>query len=166
MSQGSAKETFLATFDEYNNAIFRFCLVKTSQRELAEDLTQETFMRYWQALREGKHMTNTRAFLYTIANNLVIDWYRKKRASSLDAMRDEGFEPVATNELDAESQSAHEAVIDTLKSLPSADREIILLHYVEGLDPKDIAEILEVSANVISVRIHRAIKKLQTKLDV
>jgi DNA-directed RNA polymerase specialized sigma24 family protein len=58
MKERSLKEAFLGSFDSYSDAIFRFCLMKTSNKELAEDFTQETFMRYWQSLREGKTMTN------------------------------------------------------------------------------------------------------------
>ena len=79
MDQSSVKESFLQMFDAYSDAIFRFCMVKTSNKELSEDLTQEVFMRYWQALAGGREMTNTRSFLYTIAQNLIIDWYRKKK---------------------------------------------------------------------------------------
>ena len=93
MDQSSLKKIFLESFDTYNDALFRFCIVKTSNKELAEDLTQETFTRYWLALKEGKTMTNTRSFLYTIANHLVIDWYRRKKPSSLDALASEGFQP-------------------------------------------------------------------------
>src|SRR5690606_23115332 len=100
----------------YSDAIFRFCLVKTSSRELAEDLVQETFMRYWQSLSSGKEMRNTRSLLYTIANHLVIDWYRKKRSLSLDALGEDGFDPpeerMTTSEEDAELAGILEVIDD------------------------------------------------------
>jgi len=68
---------FLQAFDEYGDAIYSFCFLKVSEESLAEDMTQETFMRYWQSLRRGQEMTNTRSFLYTIAGNLAKDWYKK-----------------------------------------------------------------------------------------
>lgn len=166
MNQSSLKEAFLESFDAYSNAIFRFCLVKTSNKELAEDLTQETFMRYWQALKDGKQMTNTRSFLYTIANNLVIDWYRKKKSSSLDALEEGGYEPKDTQLQSAIGNAEFTEVLSVIEDLEEKDKEALLLRYVEGLDPKDIAELSGETANTVSVRINRAIEKVQKKLHL
>lgn len=165
MEHGAMKDAFLEAFDSYGDAIFRFCMVKVSNKELAEDLTQETFTRYWQALRDGKYMTNTRSYLYTIANNLVIDWYRKKKDAPLDTRIDAGFEPAAI-EPGAEESAAYKEVLSAMEALEEGDREVLLLRYVEGLEPKEIAEALGESANVISVRINRAVKRLQKQLHV
>jgi len=166
MNQSLVKESFLKSFDEYSDAIFRFCIVKTSNKELAEDLTQETFMRYWQALRDGKEMTNTRSFLYTIAQNLVIDWYRKKKPSSLDALEEIGFEPKEEGMQSPEQSAQWMEVLHTIDDLEEKDKEVVLLRYVEGLDPKDISVIVGETVNVVSVRIHRAVEKLQKKLNI
>lgn len=166
MNQSSLKNSFLETFDAYSDAIFRFCLVKTSNKELAEDLTQETFMRFWQSLVDGKEMTNVRSFLYTIANNLVIDWYRKKKSTSLDVLEEDGFEPADAQLISPEKQSQFTEILATIKDLEERDREVLLLRYVEGLNPKDIALIQNETVNAVSVRITRAIEKVQKKLHV
>lgn len=166
MNQSSLKTNFLESFDAYADAIFRFCMVKTSNKELAEDLTQETFMRYWQSLQNGKEMTNPRSFLYTVANNLVIDWYRKKKATSLTILEENGFEAEDTHIGGALQSAEFGEILETIAELEDKDKEVLLLRYVEGLDPKDIAVILEESANVVSVRINRAIEKVQKKLHI
>ena len=166
MNQSSLKETFLQSFDAYSDAMFRFCLVKTSNKELAEDLTQETFMRYWQSLVDGKEMSNTRSFLYTIANNLVIDWYRKKKSSSLEVLEESGYEPPDTQGLTTLGNAEVGQILSVIEELEEKDKEVLLLRYVEGLDPRDIAEISGETANVISVRINRAIEKVQKKLHI
>lgn len=166
MNQSTLKNSFLETFDAYSDAIFRFCLVKTSNKELSEDLTQETFMRYWQSLVDGKEMTNKRSFLYTIANNLVIDWYRKKKSASLTVLEEDGFEPADTTILSPEKQSEFAEILSTIDDLDDKDKEVLLLRYVEGLNPKDIAVIQEETVNVVSVRITRAIEKVQKRLHV
>lgn len=165
MNQEALEKIFLQSFDAYGDAIFRFCLVKVSNRELAEDFTQEVFMRYWQALRDGKVMTNTRSFLYTIANNLAKDWYKKRKSESLDARMDGGFEladPGPSPHIDAEYREALLKITD----MDDEDREILMLRHVEGWEPKDIAEMLNVSANVVSVRLNRAMSRLQEKLQI
>ena len=92
MDHTELKADFLRTYDAYSGDIFRFCSMKVTNRELAQDLTQEVFMRYWQTIREGEKMKNERAYLYTLARNLVIDWYRKKKESSLDVLTDQGID--------------------------------------------------------------------------
>ena len=166
MDQSSVKESFLQMFDAYSDAIFRFCMVKTSNKELSEDLTQEVFMRYWQALAGGREMTNTRSFLYTIAQNLIIDWYRKKKSASLDVMRESGYDPIDTGGPSTEDEATFAEICAVIEHLDEKDKEVLLLRYGEGLDPKDIAEIWNESANAVSVRINRALQKVRDTLHI
>ena len=165
MSTDGQKADFLASFDAYSDAIFRFCLVKVSNRELAEDMTQEVFMRYWQSLSKGQEMTNTRAFLYTVANNMAKDWYKKKKSVSLENELDTGWEP-SDKSMDTEKTAEYREIIDKLDDLEEKDREVMILRYVDGLEPKEIAVILDETANNISVRINRATARLKAKLNL
>lgn len=165
MEQESCKAEFMAAFSEYGDAIFRFCIVKVTNKELAEDMTQEVFMRYWQYLKDGKEMTNTRSFLYTIANNLAKDWYKKKKADSLDDKLEAGQEPADTGDVSAETAAEYREVLEMIEDMEEDDRAVLLLKYVDGLPPKDIAEILGETANVISVRINRAERRLKEKVE-
>ena len=166
MEQDSLKQTFLEAFDAYGDAIFRFCVVKTGNVDLAEDLTQDTFMRFWQSLRKGAQMVNTRSYLYTIANNAVIDWYRKKKSDSLDRKFDTGFQVADDRVMTPEMNAAYTEIMRNLEKLGTGDAEVLVLRFVDGLEPRDIAEILGESANTISVRINRAVKRLKDHLHV
>lgn len=165
MNEDRMEKAFIDAFDTYGDAIFRFAMVKVSNVELAEDMTQEVFTRFWQALRDGKEMHNTRAYLYTVANNLAKDWYKKKKSESLDARMEAGHEPADTKRANAEIEASYKEVLDAIEGMEPTDREVLLLRHVEGLDPKDIAEILGESPNVISVRLNRATKRLRTYLE-
>ena len=165
MKHMDLEHKFMETFQEYADAIFRFCLVKVSNKPLAEDMTQEVFMRYWQYVREGKEITNARSLLYTIANNLAKDWYKKKKPIPLE--EDNEHSGVLTaRESSAETLAAYQEVIDTISDMEPTDREVLLLSYVEGLEPKEIALLSNETANVISVRLHRATARLKQKLHV
>lgn len=165
MEQDTCKQIFLESFDMYSDAIFRFCVLKTSSKEIAEDLTQETFMRYWQSLRRGSEITNARSFLYTIARNLVIDWYRKHKSESLEQKMEGGFQ-VKDKTFTPEIAASYAEVLTAIDTLDPNDGEVLMLRFVEGLEPRDIALILNESANTISVRINRALKRLQKHLNV
>ena len=164
MDQDETKAYFLQIYDTYADSIYRFCLLKVSSQEVAEDLTQEVFARFWQALREGTVMRSERALLYTVARNLVIDWYRKKKESSLDALTDEGIEFSGEGAGEILQAAEMREALAAIKTLDEPSREALLLRYVEGLSPRDIAQLSGESANAVSVRLNRAIKKVRSVL--
>lgn len=166
MDQHTTKAHFLTVYDQYANDIFRFCRLKVAGTEIAEDITQEVFMRFWQQLRTKTKIQNERALLYTIARNLVIDWYRKRKESSLDVLEEQGIEFASGDHHTMEQSAQMNEVLAVVNQLDTPSREVLLLRYVEGLTPKDIAVITGESANAISVRINRAIKKVQELLHV
>lgn len=160
-THAETKDEFLTVYDRYADDIFRFCAMKVSRRELAEDITQEVFMRFWQQMRQGEEIRNERALLYTMARNLVIDWYRRQKEQSLDAMTDQGLEFANEDHRTIEERAQMREAIDAIQTLDEPSRDALLLRFVEGLPPADIAAISGESANVISVRINRALKKVQ-----
>lgn len=160
-SPSPEQDAFLRAYDEYADAVFRFCLLKVSNREVALDIMQDTFTKTWEYVARGNTVENWRAFLYRSANNLIIDHYRKHKSASLDEMQDVvGFSPVdetMNSEMLARVKEAHRAIAQ----LPDEQRAIVTLRFVDDLQPKEIASILNMSTNVVSVRLHRGIKKLQ-----
>src|SRR5258708_4751537 len=103
---------FLKSYDEHAEALFRHVLIRVRDRDIAKDIVQETFSRTWFYLSEGKKVEYIRAFVYRIANNLIVDGSRKKKSASLDAMMDEdGYEPVDESIRDfADKPAAREAM--------------------------------------------------------
>lgn len=152
-------------YETFSDAIFRHCFFRVYQREYALDLMQQVFMKTWEYMASGKSIENIRAFLYRTANNLIIDEVRKKKEQvSLEALEEQGLEP------GVDTREAVEATIDGaqvgtyLKKLPKEDREILVLRFIDDLSPKEIAAVLDKTANVVSVRINRALKKLRALL--
>ncbi len=165
MKQEALQNLFLESFNQYSDAIYRFCVVKVSNTELAEDMTQEVFTRYWQYVRDEKEITNVRAFLYTIANNLAKDWYKKKKSVSLDERLEIGLD-VPSRELSPETQSQYNEVLDAMDGMDEKDKQVLYLRYVEGFEPKYISEIIGETANNVSVRLNRAVARLKDKMHV
>lgn len=161
MRSGAQDEAYLKLYDEQADSVFRFAYFKLLDRDRAEEVTQEAFVRTWEYLQSGKPVENLRAFVYRVANNIIVDQFRKKRELSLDALRDEGFdagfEPLVGTDLRMDVA----AVRKVIDSLDPKYRDAVLLRHVNGISVKEIAVILEVSENVASVRIHRGIEKLR-----
>lgn len=159
--------TFNQTYEAEADAIFRFCLVRVSDREQALDLVQETFSRLWTTLTSGKEMSNSRAFLFTVAHRLIIDWYRKKKSLSLESMSNEesgeSYDQAdeATLAVNLELGSEGRFLLEKIKELNPSYRQAVFLRFAEGLSPPEIGEILGISANAASVRINRGIRELR-----
>ncbi len=157
----SANQHFRRLYESYSDAIFRHCYYRLNDRERALDLVQDTFLRTWQYLGAGHTIDNMRAFLYRVANNLIIDDRRKKQLLSLDQLKEDGFEPASNADQRLKNTIEAGDVLSTLNRLEPNEREVVLMRYVNDLKPKEIAEILDESPNVISVRLHRAVKHLR-----
>ncbi len=158
------QDEFLEAYDKYSDAIFRHCYFRISDRELAKDLMQEAFMRTWQYLtQQKKSLDNIRAFLYRVANNLIVDEVRKKRALSLEEAMEHGFAPSSPDE-NIKDNIDGKSLFVLLEKLSREYREVVVMRYIDDLSPQEIGEILGVSANVVSVRINRALQKLRTFL--
>lgn len=157
---------YLAAYDEQSDALFRHVQLRVRDKEAATDIVQETFSRAWLYLSQGKEIEYMRAFLYRVANNLIVDGSRKKKSASLERMmEDDGFEPhdeMAKNP--AEVPEAREAMV-LLKSLEEIYRTAITMRFVDELTPKEISKKLGVSENVVSVRIHRGIARLSKMIE-
>ena len=162
------EEEFLASYDEYSDALFRHAYLRVRDRDLAKDVVQEAFSKTWLYLAERKKIGHMRAFLYRVVNNLIVDAMRKKRSSSLDSMmEDDGFEPTDESAETEKSHAIREEAKDAMKLLGNLDeiyRTAITMRFVDELSPKEIATTLGVSENVVSVRIHRGIQKLNELL--
>ena len=165
MKDPEFEKAFIKAYQTHSDAIFRFCFFKTSNRELAKDLTQEVFVRAWTFAANGGTIREFRAFFYRLAQNLVIDWYRKRKSDSLDALLEEGFDPPAADTVNQDDKDDMELVRKLMLKLRTEDQELIVWRYVDDKTPGEIAEMLGENENTISVRLHRAVKRLRKLLE-
>lgn len=169
--RGSPEDRFLKAFDEYADALFRHAVYRLSDRERAVEVVHDTFTKAWGYQRNGHEIDSYKSFLYKVLNNLIIDEYRRRKESSLDAiLAEEGVDEGAFAELHTggidEVTFAMDArqALELLGELPVVYREVITLRYVDGLGPKEISELIEESENLVSVRIHRALRLLRERI--
>lgn len=155
----------MKAYDELSDAIFRHCWFRIGDRERAKDLMQDTFTKSWQYITEGASINNLKPFLYRVANNLIIDEYRKKKEMSLDRLQEQGFDPGFDDRTKNESRIDARFAISTINKLDEKYREVVLMRYIDELSPKEIAEVVGESENNVSVRLHRGIKQLKDIFD-
>jgi len=146
------KKEFIKLYDEFAPRIHRFINLKISSIHDSEDLTSETFFKFWQKSRENRlndiKIDYPKAMLYRIANNLVIDFYRKKSRKEVS--------------LDQEDKTM-EQIKTALAQLKEEHQNVIVWRYLDELSTKEIAEILGKSEGAARVLIHRALNALKEK---
>lgn len=162
------REEFLKSFDAYAEAIYRHCFFRVFSRMEAEDLVQDTYTKTWRYIAAGKRIENMRAFLYQVANNLIIDRSRKNREESLEALIEkagDAAEPSSDNHREMEKSALMKNVHTYLAKLLPEQREIIVFRFIDDLDPKEIGAILGITANTASVRLNRAVTALKSLIN-
>ena len=158
--------------DEQYDKIYRYCYFRIHQREAAEDITQETFLRFL----ENETYRNTGKklqYLYTIARNLCIDAYRKEKKQALfNGFLDEIEKGAGAKVLKrAEEESLEERLVDSialrqvLEELSEEDREMILLRYVNQVSVGAIAGIFGMSRFAVYRRLKENLRRLRESFD-
>ncbi|MFA6536794.1 MAG: sigma-70 family RNA polymerase sigma factor [Patescibacteria group bacterium] len=155
------EQQFEKIFAELAEPIFRFIYFRVFDRELAKDLTQEVFCRVWKVFSEGKKIDNLRAYIYLIARNLVIDESRKKKNSSLDVLAEKGADPPVEVQEVYWQKNENDNLLKTLRRLKSSEREVLEMRYLRELKVKEIAEILQITSNAVSLRLKKSKKMLK-----
>ena len=150
----------------YVDRIYRFIYFKISNKEDAQDITSEVFLKTWQYINNKKKVQNFNALIYQIARNSVIDHYRKRTQTELvreedilKTIHDKRSEQII-EQIDIDSDM--KGIETMLLRLKDEYREVVLLRYIEEFSIKEIAEIIGKSTGATKVILHRAMKKLQS----
>lgn len=157
-------EAFGKLYDLYVSRIYRFVYFKVPSVEDAQDITSETFLKFWNQVQEGASVTHVGAYLYRIARNLVADHYRTNQERvSLDAEPEmERLLADAKGLVRIEDTFDLGKVLKALRLLKDEYREAIILRYVDELTTTEISEALGKSPGNVRVLLHRALETLRT----
>lgn len=159
-------KTDIAAFDKlydiYFPKIYGFCLNRLSNKELAEDITSQVFLAAVENIQKIDTSKRLRfgAWLFTVANNRIIDYFRKNKLpnNAFDDYQGEDNDDVLEDML--YSEKAKQVTI-VLKELKPKYQKIITLRFYTELSNPEIAEILGVKASNVAVILHRALKKFK-----
>ena len=154
----------------YEKNVFNVALQMTGNREDAQDMTQEAFLKAYSSLSSFRGDSKFSSWLYRIVSNVCLDFKRRqgRRPSSSLTVEDDEGENIQLDIAD-ESQSpeallerkmTREAVRAGLQQLPDEQRQILLLREIQGLSYEEIGEAMGLEAGTVKSRIFRARKKL------
>lgn len=159
---GNKRKKFEKIYDKYIDQIFRFIYLKTNTKEIAEDLTSETFLKTWEAFQSSE-ILNPRAFLFKTARNLVIDFYRKKDKENFISIDSTSSVADPKGNIEEKIYENHqvEQIKKAIANLKEEYQTALVLRLVEGISINEIAEILNKTPTSTRVLIHRAILALR-----
>ena len=178
--QRGDREAFVELVRRYKTPIFNFAMRQLRQTSVAEDVTQDVFLRVVQNAAEFKHEARFTTWIYTIARNLCIDQLRKlthRRHPSLDqpATADNednrpmvetiaGNHPTANAERGVIGSEVAVRIVTAVEALPEDQREVFLLREIANLPFKEIAVVTGVGENTVKSRMRYALDRLQEAL--
>lgn len=158
-AQAGDGAAFTALFDQYHGPITGYLARLTGNRDAADDLTQETFLKAYRGLGRTGADLSFRPWLYRIATNTARSWQRRQRIVRWLPFGDDAGTPEPRDERDlATALGEHEAVVAALRSISPAQASILLLRHDQGLTVEEAAVVMKVSTNTAKVRLHRARK--------
>ena len=144
---------------KYYPLIYQYCFLHIHDRDCAEDMTQETFVRFFEAVMNRTDIAKVKSYLYRVAGNTVKNYYRKKKELLLEKLPD----TVENNAADIEVRLDIERAV---ARLPDEIREITILFFFQGLKQKDISDLLGIKLLLVKYRVSKAKELLSKELEV
>ena len=162
------KKEFSEFYNKNIDKVFRFIYLRVDTTETAQDLTSLAFLKLWK--RQDSEISNSTAFLYRIARNQIIDFYRSKRKKplSLDKVGEiadfQVTQPTFSEKIELTLEM--ERIKKVIQNIKPVYADVIIWHYVDDLSSKEIAQILKKREGNVRVIIHRALQALKEQLEV
>lgn len=146
---------------DYAKGLISHAFFKLHNRDISDDLVQDTFLKTWKYLAKEGKIDVMKSFLYHILNNLIVDEYRKRRSTSLDVLLEKGYEPGVDNRERLIDMLDGKSAILLIARLPAQYQKIMRMRYVQDLTLAEMAAITGKSKNTIAVQLHRGLTKLK-----
>ena len=168
-SQLGNKAAFEQLVIRHQDLVFSLAYKLTGNREMANDVAQEAFIRAWKAIEKFRGDSTFSTWIYRITVNTA--WTLRKKAKKHNTLNiDDTYEPIVIDEkkdpeLVAINSDLSSVLINALDKIPIEQRIIVELKNIEGRSHKEIADYLDISVTAAKVRLHRAHQKLRQILE-
>ena len=156
---------FEILYERYFERIYRFVMRRVGSHETAEDLVSSVFMKVFVAKDRFVWKDSFRSWVYRIANNTVIDFYRTRKTTiPFEEEKHDVATPAQNPGIEIDRLKLRVLLDGVLSKLDPRSQMILQLKFFSDLDNTEIAEVLHLSANHVGVLLHRSLKQCQTQL--
>lgn len=166
------KKEFGRIYDKYIDKIYRFIFLKIGSKEIAQDLTSDTFLKGWKAFQRAQdpkndyQIENTQAFLYQIARNSIADHYKEKDRVKIVSI---GERVITDFSVDLEQKAILSSDMNTIKlalnNLNEDYQNVIIWRYLDDFSTAEVAQMMNKSEQATRVLLHRALKSLKNQVN-
>ncbi len=170
LSREGSEEAFAELVKKYRIKVFNLAFSLTRDRDVADDLAQEAFIKAYYALPRFQSRAGFGTWLYRIAINHVRDYLRKKSRMiqiSIEKIKESSIlqeDKMTKEEKESTEEQRKQLVHQSIRSLPEKHQVILSLRDIEGFSYEEISKILKISPGTVDSRIYRARKILRKKL--
>lgn len=159
----SEKFDITQLFKDHNEQIFRYIYARTGNKELSQDITSDTFLKAWnKRLTYKKDKASIKTWLYTIARNTMVDYFRSAKNNNelpiIDEIKD-NFPEKGKDKL--EQGQLFDFILKKMQYLSNEESELLTLRYINQLELQEISNITGKSNTAVRVSIHRALDRLR-----
>jgi len=162
-AQEGDKSAFAELYDRYVDVVFRYVLFRVGDRELAEDVTSETFLRALRRITSVSYQgRDVGAWFVTIARNLVLDHVKSSRfrLEVATAEVDDSRRVESGPEQQVLSKVTRSALLECVRQLGDDQRECIVLRFLQGLSVAETAQVMARNEGAVKALQHRAVRRL------
>lgn len=159
---------FKKLFDQSHVMVFHRVYKIVRSEQVAEDIVQDTFLKFWDRRTDLKEDGNPQALLSTIATRMAIDQYRKDKRQQTHTLEDDHWQqiPDSNKSEQDETQDLKSRMMQAIDALPPKRQIIFRLSKEENLTYKEIAEHLDISVKTVENQMSSALKQLRSALKV
>lgn len=171
LAREGSQEAFEELVKKYQSKVFSMALSFTRNREAADDLAQEVFLKAYLALPRFQGKSEFGTWLYRISVNHIKDFLRKKGRAKEVSLEDVGEISLSDRDqadkavLEAEAEARRGLVRRSVERLPDKYRVILTLRDIQGLPYDEISRVLRLSPGTVDSRLHRARKILRDRMS-
>jgi RNA polymerase sigma-70 factor (ECF subfamily) len=175
LSRGGDRRAFAELVELYKDKIYHLGYRMLNQKQEAEDVVQETFLRVYTNLEKYDENQKFSTWIYRIATNLCIDRLRKRKPSySIDAEMTDGegtdwHAMLASNDAGPDEElilsETQLNIREAIQTLPDKYKTVVILRYLHDMSLQEISDVLEMPVTTVKTRVHRGREFLRKKLD-
>lgn len=165
--KGNRKEAARAMeeiYERYSKLIYTYCVKFLNDEKIALDIFHDSFIKFYEAVKDGKQIEKINSYLARIARNMCINENKKRDNTNLQF--DELLFNTENEQLNLEKKEINELLNQALERLPDEFKELIILKEFLDYKYKDIADLMDINMSLVRTRIYRAKQMLRDYLKV